>query len=397
MPQVEKKSISSRFSFVYGFAALAGGIFIMMAAGASNNVADAAAQNRPVDKGQLVETMTAHSVDGRYVVEAPGRLQSRQNLLIVGEVAGKITYVNPKFVLGGRFAEGETFFQINKADYEAEVARSKAGVASAEASLVQARLDNERRLDLVKTGAVSEASRDQAVANLAAAEAGVAQAKASLIRAEENLERTTVKAPFPALVTSENISLDSYVSPGQELARILDTRAGELVAGLSPRKAAAVTRALSILAGSKLVAVAKPNEGSVGSGTLTGYVDQFSPSIDAASRTALVVAVFPEAFSAENAGRVFANDFMTLEIAVEADQQVWRVPVGAVRKDSYVWVVKDNKLSKRLITVIDHEGENALVASKDGLEGEQLVLSILSEEHEGLKVRAASTAVAQLQ
>lgn len=397
MPQVEKKSISSRFSFVYGLAALAGGIFVMMAAGASNNVADAAAQNRPVDKGQLVETMTAHAVAGKYVVEAPGRLQSRQNLLIVGEVAGKVTYVNPKFVLGGRFEEGETFFQINKADYQAEVARSKAGVASAEASLVQARLDNERRLNLVKTGAVSEAARDQAVANLAAAEAGVAQAKASLVRAQENLERTTVKAPFPALVTSENISLDSYVSPGQELARILDTRAGELVAGLSPRKAAAVTRALSILADGKLVAVAKPNDGSVGSGILTGYVDQFSPSIDAASRTALVVAVFPDAFGAENAGRVFANDFMTLEIAVEAEQQVWRVPVGAVRKDSYVWVVKDGKLAKRAVTVIDHEGENALVASTDGLEDEKVVLSILSEEHEGLKVRAASSTVAQLQ
>ena len=40
-------------------------------------------------------------------------------------------------------------------------------------------------------------------------------------------------------------------------------------------------------------------------------------------------------------------------------------------------------LAKRAVTVIDHEGENALVASTDGLEGEKVVLSILSEEHEG--------------
>ncbi len=397
MPELEKKSLSSRFSYVYGAAVLAAGVFVMITAGATNGVADNSADNALRAQGPLVEVLEAETVDGAYTIEAPGRLQSRQNLVIVGEVAGKISYVNPKFVLGGRFKEGETLFRINDADYKAELARAKAGVASAKAALVRAKLDNERRIDLVKKGAVSVAARDEAVANLASAEAGVEQAKADLIRAQDNVDRTDIKAPFPALVLSEAISKASYVSPGQELARIIDTRAAELVAGLSPRKAAAVTRALSTLAEGKLVAVAKPNDGSVGSGTLTGFVDQFSPSIDAASRSALVVAVFPDAFKKENAGRVFANDFMTLEIGVKSTEQVWQVPVGAIRKDKFVWIVEGGKLVKRNVTVIDSQGENAFVISNAGLNGSKIMLTLLSEEIEGMSVRSATAVLAQAQ
>lgn len=379
--KLEKKSL---LPLVAGAAVFSLGFFAMSAA--SDSGTGNAQNQQSIVNGPLVETTTATLSDGLYTVEAPGRLQPRQQLTIVAEISGKVAYVNPKFVVGGRFDVGETLFKVNSADYEADVSRAKAAVASADAALVQAKLANKRQQDLVKQGAVSEAVKDSAVANLASAEAGLMQAKAQLQQARENLERTEIKTPFPALVASETVSLDTYVAPGQNLATLIDTRAGELIAGLSPEKAAAVSRMFS---GSQapLKAVAKPNDGSVGSAALVGYIDQFSPSIDEASRSALAVAVFPGAFSPDNAGRIFANDFMTLEISVQSNDTVWQVPTGVVRKGHFLWVVEGDNLERREVSVVSTQDEHMLITSEHDLANAQILLTLLSEESEGLQVR----------
>lgn len=383
MPGKETSKTKSRFNLVAGAAVMGLGIMTMMAFG-GRSVGDTATKG--VDAGPVVETIKPEEAAGRYLIEAPGRLRSRQALTVVGELAGKVSYVNPEFVLGGRLNKDDILFKVNAADFEADVASAKAAVIGAEATLKRAQLDNDRRQKLVASEAVSEAARDEAVANLASAEASLQQAKAQLQRAEENLARTVVRAPFPALVVSEDVSLDTYVAPGQSLGLIIDTRLGEIVAGLAPSDAAAVARAVKSSNG-KLSATARPNDGSVGSGKLSGTIDQFSPSIDEASRSALVVATFPDAFKPENAGEVFANDFMTLQIEVDATRQVWRLPSGSIRKNTYVWLVEDGALSRREVDVVNTTEDGVYVVSDLPLSDQQIMLTLLSEEVEGMRVQ----------
>lgn len=334
----------------------------------------------------LVETVRATVSDRRSVIEAPGRLQARQRLAVVAEVPGKVTYVNEKFVVGGRLEAGDVLFRINPADYDADRATAQAALDRAEATLVQARRAQARTLNLSTRGAASEAAQDTAVANLASAEAGVVQAKAQLNRAEENIDRTIVKAPFPALVVSETVSVDTYVAPGQTLGTLIDTRAGELAAGLSPEQAAMVAR----MAGgedSKIAVTARPNSGSVGSVVLSGYIDQFSPEIDASSRSAVIVAVFPDAFSAEQAGQVFANDFMTLTLALDSSEPTWTLPAGTVRKGRFVWTVQGGALARLPVRVVGGDGGFTTVSANQDLGQYEILLSQLSEEAEGFQVR----------
>ncbi|WP_262694716.1 efflux RND transporter periplasmic adaptor subunit [Kordiimonas aquimaris] len=389
----ETSKTKSRVALVVGAAVMGLGIMTMTAFGGRSVTDDNA---NAVDRGPAVETIAAAAADGHYIIEAPGRLRSRQALSVVGEVAGKITYVNPQFVLGGRLDQGDILFKVNASDFEADVASARAQITSAEASVLRARLDNDRRQKLAQSSAVSEASRDQAVADLASAEANLLQAKAQLKRAEENLSRVTVRAPFPALVVSEDVSQDTYVSPGQTLGLIIDTRLGELVAGLAPNEAAAVAQTLKRNNG-QMIATAVPNAGSVGSGRLTGTIDLFSPSIDETSRSALVVGVFPDAFAAENAGQIFANDFMTLQIQVLSDQQVWRLPAGSVRKNAYVWAVENGVLARRDVDVINTDNDSIFVTSPNALGDDHIMLTLLSEEVEGMRVQAVQrTAVADV-
>lgn len=379
--KLEKKTL---LPLAVGAAVFTLGFFAMSAAGTGNSPTEGGAQRRAT--GPIVETVAVTLAERSYTIEAPGRLQSWEELTVVAEVSGKIIYVNPKFTLGGRLPKGELLFKIDPADYVAEVSRTLAALESANATLVQAENANRRQQDLVKQGVISEAAKDTAIANLAIAEAGVSQAKAQLQRAKENFSRTSIISPFPALVAQETASIDTYVAPGQALATLLDTRAGTLVAGLSPEKAAVVSRMLKAGSG-RLKAVAKTNSGSVGSGTLTGYIERFAPKVDEASRTALVVAVFPDAFDPINDGSIFANDFMTLEITVQSTDTVWQIPAGTVRKGRFIWVVDNNTLQRRDVTVVRNFGDTAFVTSVTPLEGAQILMTLLSEESDGLKVR----------
>lgn len=389
--ETPQKTNSLKWLFVGAVAAVVG-MGSMLAAGNANSIGEGADDVR-VTKAQTVETVKIEAASRNYKISAPGRLRALHNVSVVGEVAGKITYLSPKLVLGGRFAEGETLLEINKIDYEVEVARAEASLASATAANMQASADKKRQLELLERGASTEAARDRAVANAENAAASLKQAEVQLRLAKENLNRATIKAPFPALVTQKNASVGGYVAPGQELARLIDARAAELVAGLTPRDAEALSYAISQSGSEGVEAIARPNDGSVGAAPLRGKIDRFSPAVDAASRSALVIAVFPEAFTEANDGKVFADDFMTLEVSVDTKHaKVWQLPYGALRRDQYIWIVNSNdELERRDVQVLNSVGGKAIIASEQNLDGGTVLLTALSEEYDGLKVNPVSS------
>lgn len=378
-----------------GAVALAIGISVFLmstAAGASSRSDLPETISEPAP---LVETAIIEPAEGRYSVTAPGRLQPRQTIDVVGEVPGKVVFLNPALEVGGRLDAGDILFRIDQTDYTASLNQAQAALASAEASLDRAEADQVRQAELAERGFAPDSVLDSAVAALTSAAANVDQAKAQLAVARQNLLRTTVRAPFPALVLSEQLAPGSYVAPGVPVARLLDASAGEVVAGLSPGDVAAVRRAWATRADTDepLTVIARPNEGSLGSRVLEGYLESFAPEIDSASRTVAVRAVFPSAFAPENDGFVFSGDFVTLEIEGMAGEAVYNVPSAAVRRNSAVWVVlPDRHLRAVAVTPVDIGAERSLVQSEESLAGQTVMVTALPEEIEGMLVRTLPTA-----
>lgn len=383
-----------------GAIVLAVGISIFMlstAAGASSRSDDGGAVS---ESEPLVEVALIQPANAQYEVSAPGRLQPRQTIEIVGEVPGKVTYLNSALEVGGRLSADDILFRIDPADYQASLRQAEAALASAEASLAQAIADKARQAELADRGFSPDSVLDTAVATLASAQASVDQAKAQLALARQNLARTTVRAPFPAIVLSETLAPDSYIAPGTPVARLLDASAGEIVAGLSPEDVGAVRRALLSKqdAGEALTVFARPNEGSLGNIYLKGTLESFSPEVDPTSRTVAVRAVFPSAFAPENEGLVFAGDFMTLEIEGIADQTLYTVPSAAVRRNAAVWaILPDEHLRTIAVTPIDIGPETTLVMSAESLAGQRVMITSLPEEVEGMRVRIAELTAQQSQ
>jgi RND family efflux transporter MFP subunit len=374
-----------------GVGALLAGLAIFLIAsapGPASPDATGASAGPPVPK---VEFAVIRPTDRRFMVTAPGRLSARETLSVVGEVAGKIDDIHPDLEAGGRIARNEVLFRIEQGDYRADLDRARAQVETALATLEQAEANRDRQVELSGIGAVPAAQKEAAVASFTSAQASVSQARAQLTLSQRNLAKTVVRAPFDALVVSESVSMDTYVSPGAPLAQLVDAGAGVLRAGLSPQDVDAVRRATEAVSGGENGSIpvrAVPNDASIGNLALEGYLASFAPNIDPSSRTVTVRAIFPGAFSEKNTGRVFVDDFMTLEIEAKSATPLYELPTAALRRERFAWMIAaDDTLTRVSVTPVENRAGNTLVTSPVDLTGQRVMVTPLADEADGMAVR----------
>lgn len=337
-----------------------------------------------LQQAELVTTYQPSQPIFDYNIYTSGRLIPKHRLTIVGEVSGKIVYINPNFEAGKRVNKGDILLKVNDALYKADVKAAEASLASAKAMLIKAALDYERANDLLKKGTAAKALYDTAKSAKQSAIAQVQQAKALKIKADEMLMRTEIKAPFDSLIISETVTLDSFVSPGMALADIMDSTIGEIAISLLPDDITKITRTYQQSKNKVLKVIARPGNGSVGTKTITGAITRLSPSIETRTRTAVIYAEFDNAFIESNTGQVFANDFMSVEIKINSEKPVWQIPVALIRRNDHIWnVTKESKLHQIPLKIVAVEGETALVQSGTALTNLNILETNLPNEIEG--------------
>jgi RND family efflux transporter MFP subunit len=353
---------------------------------------DAPRREARADPGPLVETLAVGREDRRVVVEATGTVQARREVSVTPQVSGRVVRASPNLVVGGFVAEGETLFEIESADYELTVARARAAAVAARYELTrtetQARvareewarlaLDGEEANPLVLYGPQLESAR-----------AGVAAAAASVRQAELDLERTAVRAPFAALVRSEQVEVGQYVRVGAPVATLAGTAQGEVVVPVAAEdlRWLRVPGPAGTPSGSP--AVLRSAAGG-GGGPWKGRVVRSLGEVDPQGRmTRLVVAVSdPYGLADGGASRPLElGSFVAVEFEGTVVRDAYAVPRSALRDGGTVWVVDgEDRLRMRPVTVGRLERREALVT--EGLSpGERVVLTALSAAADGMRVR----------
>ncbi|MDP2309694.1 MAG: efflux RND transporter periplasmic adaptor subunit [Pseudomonadota bacterium] len=173
-----------------------------------------------VTRGALVEKVTA-----------VGRLEPMDSVEVGSDLSGKVEAVLVD--VNESVTKGQPLARLDPTPFQNAVAQAKAQLASARASLAQAkvtdgaaRLDAERTARLLERGAATavdaEDARiayDQAIAATAGAEAQVALRKAALTGAEDDLADTVITAPIDGVVTVR------LVDPGQTVVSSMSATA----------------------------------------------------------------------------------------------------------------------------------------------------------------------------
>ncbi|MAI36437.1 MAG: efflux RND transporter periplasmic adaptor subunit [Alteromonadaceae bacterium TMED7] len=160
---------------------------------------------KPVSTMIIGETKTYES---RVV---SGVVQPSDTTQLSFEVTGKVQEVY--FELGEGFEKGQPLAKLDQINYELAVKEREGQLSEAKARLLESRRDFERKSDLVKDGAVSKSQFDISKSQFETAKDQVDIAKARLGMAKEDLDDTTLKAPYKGTVAARMIEPSQRVSP----------------------------------------------------------------------------------------------------------------------------------------------------------------------------------------
>jgi len=119
--------------------------------------------------------------------------------------------------------KGDLLFEIDPADFQAQLDLATGQVLNAEANFKQQRQNLDRQTDLYKTHVNALMDFQNAQDSFAAAEAQLAAAKANMKLAALNLSYTRVCASVDGYVTNMNTSVGTYVTAGSQLMALVDT------------------------------------------------------------------------------------------------------------------------------------------------------------------------------
>jgi multidrug resistance efflux pump len=165
----------------------------------------------------------AASLYHRYV-ENPWTRDSQVRANIVGiapRVSGPIVHVAVHD--NQELKKGDLLFEIDPADFQAQLNLAAGQVLNAEANLKQQQQNLDRQTDLYNRHVTAQQEFQNAQDSFAAAQAQLVSAKANLELARLNLNYTKVFAPVDGYVTNMNTSEGTYVTAGNQLMALVDT------------------------------------------------------------------------------------------------------------------------------------------------------------------------------
>lgn len=329
-------------------------------------------------------------VEQRDVVvwdEFSGRLEAIERVDVRSRVAGAIQQVH--FREGALVKQGDLLITIDQAPFAAEVERSHAQVAGAEARVAVTKKDYDRSQQLQQSGsgAISQSNIDQRHSAYREAEAALRAAQAALQSARLNLDFTEIKAPVAGRVGKLEITIGNLVAAGPG-APVLTTlvSVNPIYASFSADEDV-VMRALKALADGNTrgqverIPVEMTTATSNGA-TFKGKLQLIDNQVDARSGTVRVRAVFDN-----TDGHLMPGQFARLRMGqAETTPQllVSERAVGTDQNKKFVMVVDaDSKAAYREVFLGPSvEGMRVVVSGLQA--GERIVVNGLQRVRPGI-------------
>jgi len=272
-------------------------------------------------------------------IEAIGTAKSRESVTITAKTADTVAAIN--FTEGQQVEAGTILIEMASAQQAADLAAARAALAEAEKAY-------NRAADLVAKGISARASLDTATAERDAA-------RGRLQAIEARLADTLIKAPFAGVIGLRNVSIGSYVRPGDVITTLDDISVLNGDFTVPERYLGVLKPGLQL----KVEVAAYPDE------VFSGQVASVDTRIDPATR-----AVTVRAELANKDGRLFPGMLMSVSVLV-SERDALAVPESALIAQG----------DKRFVFRIDAETKAQRVEIKTGLilPGQVEVLEGLAE------------------
>lgn len=345
------------------------------------------------ETAMLVEVTKVRKGNFHPIISATGTVQPDQDIILSPRVSGQVLDLSNSFTPGGYVKKGEILLQVDPADYKNILERAESDLRQA---MTELNVELGRQEVAKKDYELLEetlSDEDKALVlrepQLDAVRARVESAQASVNQAKLNLNRTTIKAPFDALILTRNANVGSQVSPGENLGRMVGIDHYWVITSVPMSK----IKWLSFPENQK----EKGSEVKIKNRTAwsenqfrTGSLHKLVGALDEQTRLARVIVNVedPLAQQIDSAGvpKLMIGEFVEVQIEGKEISNVIRLNRDYLRKNDKVWVMKDGRLKIRDVKILLKDSKYAYI-EKGLSDDEQVVITNLSTVTDGARLR----------
>ncbi len=358
----------------------------------------------PPRRPRPVQTEVVHATRFQTRIQAMGTVVPARTIQLYPRVGGQIVTIDVRLEPGGVFKAGETVLQIDKSDYELALVQCESDLAQREAEL---RLEEgqqsiaQREYELLGEE-IHEEDRDLVLRQpqLSIIQARIEAARAACDQARLDLQRTTVKAPFNALVMERRADVGSQVSPSTSLAELVGTDEFWVEASVPVDQLKWIR--FPQAPGKRGSKVRIYNDAAWGETVFReGYVARLAGDLEESGRMARLIIAVPVPLGGDSPDnppappRLLLDSYVRTVIDGQALEDVIPVDRTYVHNNRQVWVVQENRLSIREVEVVFRDRDNLLI--QNGLQsGEEIVISELPAPVEGMLLERVAPQTTEL-
>ncbi len=360
-------------------------------------IAMSALKPKPEEKEDVVKAipvLTAEAVQDNVTlkVNVQGEVQPRTQINIVPQVSGKITYMSPKFIEGGKFRKGDLLIRIEPAEFELRVVQARANVAQAETVITRETSEAAIALsdwkELGRSGQPTPLTLREP--QMAEARAKLESAKAQLAETDLQLARTSLYAPFTGRVTMRHVDQGEFVTVGTKLGEVYATNVMDVRLPMTNEELRRAGMTIGFEANAKT-----PGIPVTLSADVAGVYSQWNAQIvrtdsryDSKTRVLYAYAEVKDPFGkgSDNGTPLAPGIFVTAAIDGRKLENIILVPRAALRGENKVYVANaDNTLTIKTVTVLSSDRENAILDT--GVEiGASVITSPIRGVADGMKI-----------
>ena len=342
--------------------------------------------NQPGMQGPAAVSVVVQEVkesDASWYEEYPATVKALNEVELRPQVSGYITGIH--FKEGEKVKKGQQLYSIDQQQSEATYQQAIANLSVQQANLERAQKDVERYRELNKSDAIAKQQVDYAEATYSAAKQQVEAARATVRSVQTNVRYATIVAPFDGTIGISLVRLGASVTPGQTLLNTIssdDPIAVDIT--IDQKEIFRFTQLKEKLNRTKSDSTFRLAFGN-DVFPAPGRINVLDRAVDPQTGTIKMRLIFP------NSGNTLRPGMSgTLRVLSESGKSVL-IPYKAINEqlgEFFVYVVDSTKATQRKVALGKQIGREVII--KDGLkEGETIVTEGVQNLREGSAVTIA--------
>ncbi|MEC8009529.1 MAG: efflux RND transporter periplasmic adaptor subunit [Pseudomonadota bacterium] len=366
-------------------------IAVLIGAFSFNHFKIEAQNNRPIPQKKtevkIPEVGVISVKPSSYAIDVSGyaAVKPHYELTLVSGVSGMVESINEKFESGQVVKKGEILLTLENSDYLEVLASAEETLASAQVDLYEMQREAlQANAEWKNSGMRGKPDSPLVLREpqLKAAKASVAAAEKAVASAQKNVDLTTVKAPFDAIVVERNVSLGGYIQGSSELATLYSTDYFEASLALSKKDLNKLPSTIDQQ--TTLSAVLTDVDSNQ---SWTGVAKRLEQYINESNRQqSLIIAIDNPLLNAKG---LVPGTFVEINIQGKKIDNLWQLPSSSLSQRGEVWYLENNTLANFSADIIGSDETYIYVVPPSALfeKNTQVLLHPLSSYLKGMQVQ----------